>query len=376
MSDASSSWLLEFAAAAERTDRFAGKSDHVALLAAGLLGEAGSIIAELKKERRELNAYPVYRQRMLEEVGDFLWYYVRLVSVLTPGLLRELQGNQLPAEPISNGPRLSVFLKFGAAVGDVLRSISGGSGASEVGRLLRCIWDLLAQVSRDSIPLHEAAENNKQKTASRWPQERMYRGLFDEELSEEEQLPRLLQIEFKERPRGEQKAIILRCNGINFGDRLTDNIEDPDDYRYHDIFHFAHVVHLGWSPVVRTLLRCKRKSRPDLDESQDGARASIIEEAVAAIVFSRAKQLKFFEGLDHVDLDLLKTVKEFVEGFEVADVPLWQWEAAILDGYRVFRLLRDGPGGHVTLDLVRRQLTFQPLSKLSQPTFPAISGGT
>ena len=39
---------------------------------------------------------------------------------------------------------------------------------------------------------------------------------------------------------------------------------------------------------------------------------------MSAIVFSRAKQLKFFEGLDHLDLDLLKTVKEFVEGFEVA----------------------------------------------------------
>ena len=34
-------WLLEFAAAAERTDRFAGKPDHIALLAAGLIGEAG-----------------------------------------------------------------------------------------------------------------------------------------------------------------------------------------------------------------------------------------------------------------------------------------------------------------------------------------------
>jgi hypothetical protein len=363
MSNAMDCWLLEFSAAAERTDRFAGKSDHVALLAAGLIGETGSVVAELKKERRELEAYPVYRNRMLEEVGDFLWYYVRLVSVVVPRLLDELQSIQVPAELASSSPRLPVFLRFGTAVGDLLRSIDGGSEADEIDRQLRRVWDSLRQVSHESgIPLHEAAENNRRKTSSRWPREKVHRGLFDDGYPEEEQLPRVLQVEFKERSRSTQKAVILRCNGINFGDRLTDNIEDPDWYRYHDIFHFAHAVHLGWSPVVRALLRSKRKSKPEVDEAQDGARAVIIEEAVAAIVFSRAKQLKYFEGLDHVDFDLLKTVREFVDGFEVADVPLWQWEAAIIDGYRVFRLLRDGPGGRVTVDLARRQLTFEPLA--------------
>ncbi|EQD38965.1 pyrophosphatase, partial [mine drainage metagenome] len=95
-------------------------------------------------------------------------------------------------------------------------------------------------------------------------------------------------------------------------------------------------------------------------------------EAVAAIVFNRAKQLKFFEGLDHVDWDLLKTVEEFVEGFEVATVPLWQWEAAILDGYRVFRALRDGGGGGVTLDLVNHQLVYVPEAALDEGTKPGL----
>jgi hypothetical protein len=157
---------------------------------------------------------------------------------------------------------------------------------------------------------------------------------------------------------GEQRVVLLRCNGINFGDRLTDNIEDPDGYRYHDIFHFAHAVHLGWSPVVRALLRCKRKSSSKKDEGQDGARAVILEEAVAAIVFSRAKEMNFFDGVDHVDYDLLKTVQEFIQGFEVDQVPLWQWEAAILDGYATFRKLRSNRGGTVTIDLVRRELTY------------------
>jgi NTP pyrophosphatase (non-canonical NTP hydrolase) len=365
MNEVTARWLQEFAAAAERTDRFAGNPDHAALLAAGLIGEAGSVVSELKKERREREAYPVYRNRMIEEVGDFLWYFVRLVAVVAPGLLDELEVGEEDEHPTTSSPRLSAFLDLGAAVGDVL-ALTSSPRADDMRPRLRRVWDLLSDISRDAgISLRDAAERNRNKTRSRWPVEKQYRALFDDGFPEEEQLPRRLHVEFRERLRGSQRAVILRCNDINFGDRLTDNIEDPDGYRFHDIFHFAHAVHLGWSPVVRALMRSKRKSRPDIDEAQDGARAGIIEEAVAAIVFSRAKQLRFLEGLDHVDFDLLKTVKEFVEGFEVADVPLWQWEAAILDGYRVFRALRDGGGGRVTLDLSRRRLIYSPHAEYS-----------
>lgn len=355
-------WVLDFAASAAKTDRFTEKPDHAALLAAGLFGEAGSIVAELKKARREREAYPVYRERMTEEVGDFLWYFARLAMAVAPRLVEELA---VPGEnvlPAANGPQLTAYLEFGAVVGNVLEAITA-SKFDDVPALLRRVWALLTVISNDaSICLRDAAERNATKTRSRWPDEKQYAPLFDDDLPVEEQLPRKLQVDFIERTRGSQRSVILRCNDVNFGDRLTDNIEDPDGYRFHDIFHFAYAVHLGWSPVVRALMRTKRKSVPKLDEAQDGARAAIIEEAISAIVFSRAKELKFFEGLDHVDFDLLKTVTEFVEGFEVEAVPLWQWETAILDGYRVFRALCAGPGGRVTLDLGARQLSYAPLA--------------
>jgi hypothetical protein len=349
-------WLLEFAATATKTDKFMGKLDHAALLAAGLIGEAGSIVAELKKARREHDAYPVYRERMVEELGDFLWYFVRLAAVVTPGLLNELPVPDKIVLPTADGPQLTEHLEFGAAVGEVLAVVSG-SKHDDMRALLRRTWALLTVVSNEAnVCLCDAAEHNTAKIGSRWPDEKRYAPLFDHGFPVEEQLPRRLQIDFLERTRGTHRAVLLRCNGINFGDRLTDNIEDPDGYRFHDIFHFAYAVHLGWSPVVRALMRTKRKSNSKIDEAQDGARASIIEEAVSVIVFSRAKQLEFFEGLEQVDLDLLKTIKEFVKGFEVEAVPLWQWETAILDGYRIFRALCAGPGGHVTLDLGARRL--------------------
>lgn len=355
-------WLQEFAATAAKTDRFTGKSDHTALLAAGLIGEAGSVVSELKKARRERDAYPVYRKRMVEEVGDFLWYFVRLAAVVSPGLLDELPVPDKIVPLAADGPQLTRHLEFGAAVGEVLGTVSGSRNDNMRALLLRT-WALLTEICSDAnICLRDAAERNTAKTRSRWPEEKRYAPLFDDDFPVEEQLPRRLKLDFIERSRGTQRAVILRCNGINFGDRLTDNIEDPDGYRFHDIFHFSYAVHLGWSPVTRALMRTKRKFNSNVDETQDGARAGIVEEAVSAIVFSRAKQLKFFDGLDHLDFDLLKTVKEFVEGFEVEAVPVWQWETAILDGYRVFRALCAGPGGGVTLDLAARQLTYTPLA--------------
>ncbi|PRQ02032.1 hypothetical protein ENSA7_56050 [Enhygromyxa salina] len=189
---------------------------------------------------------------------------------------------------------------------------------------------------------------------------RRHHGLFDDDDREEEKLPRTLTVEFRRLPAkdGGSETAILRCNNLNFGDRLTDNISEPDHYRFHDIFHFAFAVHLGWSPVMRSLLKCKRKSKPKVDEAEDGGRATITEEAVSAIVFNRAKSLNFYDGLDQVDYDLLKTIQEFVRGYEVESIPLWQWELAILEGFRIFRALRNHNGGTVDLNLNERTMRY------------------
>ena len=249
-------------------------------------------------------------------------------------------------------------LTLGGAAGALLATLQQKT-YSVAALHLGAIWRAILRVaSAARIELSEAAERNLQKTQSRWPPVREFVPLFDQDFDEEEQLPRTLGVEFREIGRGGRQGavVLLRCNGLNLGDRLTDNIDHPDFYRFHDVFHFAHAVYLGWSPVLRALLNCKRKSDPRVDENQDGARARIIEEAVSAIVFSRAKETRFYDGIDHVDYDLLRTISEFVRGFEVEAVPLWQWEAAILNGYCVFRALRANRGGMVTLDLINRDL--------------------
>lgn len=354
-------WFANYCKEAARTDRLADNRDHVDLLAAGLFGETGSVLAELKKTVRERGAYPSYQNRLMEEIGDLLWYLARLVTVLAPSDIEKLEEladrSRQRNDNAGNEPIRAAFTlasTAGALLG-TLQQNTDGVMASQ----LRTIWRALLQVAVGAhIDVREAAARNIDKTQSRWPSEALSVPLFDEQFDETEQIPRMLDVEFRQIRRASKYTVLLRCNGLNIGDRLTDNIEHPDFYRFHDVFHLAHAVYLGWSPVTRVILNCKRKGDPQLDENQDGARARIIEEAVSAVVFSRAKETRFYDGIDHVDYDLLKTISEFVRGFEVDEVPLWQWEEAILNGYSVFRALRDNGGGTVTADLVNRNLRY------------------
>jgi hypothetical protein len=173
-----------------------------------------------------------------------------------------------------------------------------------------------------------------------------------------------LTIDIFERTGGnDRRYVVQRCNGIFIGDRLTDNIMKPDDYRFHDAFHYAYAAVLGWSPVTRALFRLKRKSEARVDEGQDGARAILIEEGVATFVFGEAKQLGFFEGQRPGDLGFafLKSVRQFVRGYEVEACPLWLWEEAILAGNEAFRFLREKRRGRLRLDLVGRKMLVEDL---------------
>ena len=315
----------------------------------------------MKKEQRETGAYPAYRNRLVEEVGDCLWYLARLSAILDPSALNSANKRAQAQSGRSQGS-LADGVALGVAASKLLSAVQNRDGMDSV-RGLEPTWDALFRVAEGAgIDLYEAAQTNRQKTQSRWPERYVVPPFFDEGFPEEEQLPRKLDIDFRQVQRGSKVTAILRCNGLNFGDRLTDNIGQPDFYRFHDVFHFAYAVYLGWSPVIRHLLKCKRKSDPLVDENEDGARPRIIEEAVSAIVFSRAKKMNYYDGIDQVDYDLLKAVKELIQGFEVAKLPLWRWETAILEGYRVFRSLREHEGGHVTLDMTQRQLRYREIT--------------
>jgi hypothetical protein len=105
----------------------------------------------------------------------------------------------------------------------------------------------------------------------------------------------------------------------------------------------------------------KRKSCPNLDENEDGARAILIEEGLTTWIFETAQAHHFFANTDQLGLDLLKAVKNFVVGYEPQHLPMWLWERAILKGYAVFRQLREAKRGLVIADMAQRDVRFASL---------------
>ena len=151
----------------------------------------------------------------------------------------------------------------------------------------------------------------------------------------------------------------LQWNEVFIGDPLSDSIRDHDGYRFHDVFHLAHAAILHWSPTFRGLIKHKRKSEPAVDEAQDGGRAIVVEEGLTAWIFSRAKQVELFAGQRTLPFDMLKTVEQFVQGYEVEECPLSLWERAILDGYEVFRQVVTNNGGIVIGDRATRSISYR-----------------
>ena len=375
----------EYAARASQTDqRSNGGSLAFPLL--GLFGETGSLLSEVKKKQRDRVSYRGYAGAVVEELGDVLWYLAAVTSragitlddVFAEAapkardadgqlLLAALQTDIMPraGEPTAAFER--TLLKLAGEVGLLVtdHELQGSEQAAKLSpQLLARIAGTLIQAADEAgVTLEAAAVKNLAKIDDRWPHERAYPEPLDAGAEPEERLPRQLTIEIFEREVRGRTYVFQRCNGINIGDRLTDNAMTADDYRFHDVFHYAHAAVLGWSPVIRALFRLKRKSAPKIDEAQDGARATLIEEGITTWIFGQALELDLFAGMAPGDLpfDLLKHVRGFVAGYEAERCPLWLWEDAILQGYAAFRFLREHRRGRLQLDLHAHRMTVEAL---------------
>jgi len=342
----------------------------------GLYGEVGGIMATAKKTIREGTAYPGFKKAAEEEFGDTLWYLAAICRRL-----------QIPLEEIfEEAANHGDFRNVGAASDVIEGALAyiampvnptnsldatlvrlGQFAAALLGSTpVRTDLIFFARAYLDAmyaakLAFSEVARGNLRKARGAFlePQTEDLVGLdFDSEFGIEEQLPRNFKIRVNQRGSGKS---YLQWNEVFIGDPLTDNIADHDGYRFHDVFHFAYAAILHWSPVMRALIKHKRKSNSRYDEEQDSGRAIVVEEGLSAWIFSRAKELDFFEDQEKVSFGLLKTISEFVVGYEVAKCPLKLWERAILDGYAVFRQLKMNEGGWIIGNREERTITYMPL---------------
>jgi len=358
----------------------------------GLFGETGSLLSEVKKKQRDKASYLGYAGAVVEELGDVLWY---LTAVAARGgiSLHDIIGNldrdfsswqKVAARELTFSslqpqimPRQSeaaptptfekTLLKLAGEVGLLVTDQEAGrleyNQLVLAGRLLAIMRTLIQAATEAGVTLEAAAIKNLSKIFDRWPRERKYPNPLDETAPIDEQLPRDLYVDIFERTVRGQTYVFQRCNGVNIGDRLTDNAMTADDYRFHDVFHYTYVAVLTWSPVIRSLFRLKRKSNPQVDEAQDGARATLIEEGITTWIFSQAVELDLFANMKvgQLPFDMLKHVRQFVSGYEAEQCPLWLWEEAILQGYQAFRYLKQHRRGRIHIDAINHRLTIGEL---------------
>ena len=284
----------EYQEQAQKTDQVSGKEGNAIIIPLlGLVGEAGELLSEYKKHLRDGEAHKLFQERVAEELGDLLWYLANVSS------------------------------KF-------------------------------------DLELEEIAEDNLKKCRDRWgwrDSQKTGGYIFDRNFPEKERLPRQFEVEIVEEA-NENNSVKMKAfiDGVQIGNDLTDNSYSDDGYRFHDIFHFSYAAVLGWSPVIRSNLKRKRKSHPRTDEVEDGGRAIAIEEGISALVFSYAKDRQFLEGVSTLDYQLLKTIKNMTSHLEVSDCSLGDWEKAILSGYEVWRQVEKNRGGKVIVNLDARSI--------------------
>lgn len=324
----------------------------------GLLGETGTLATVLKREKRDGEIYNAFDKDLREDLGDILWYVAIIATRI--GMVIESPKNITLTKNKDSFDRLYSLAK----------KVLELTGAREVIKvkcdnppleLSKLIIDILSEINNIAVifstNIEEVADDNWNKIQGYWKSDHKKPARqFDQELPYYEKIPRKMDIDFVEINDG--KGIILRSNEINIGNRLTDNAPSDDGYRYHDVFHLANLATLGWSPVFRGILQCKRKSVPSKDEIQDGARAVIIEEAVINHIYDYARDHNFLEGMERIDLNLIKRVLNLVRNYEVEKCKPWEWQYCIIEGYRVFRKLKENKGGTVRVDSDRRSIEF------------------
>ncbi|MFL0800733.1 MAG: nucleoside triphosphate pyrophosphohydrolase family protein [Agarilytica sp.] len=289
------------AEAAETMQFEKNASEALTIVMLGLNGEVGSLSTEYKKKLRDGDKYALFKDKLVEELGDIIWYLTAISTI--------------------EGIPLSEILKTNL-------------------KKTKDRWADLQGIKQLELE-----------------------GEFlDDEYEEHEQFPREFVATFKEGiDKKGKECVDIFVNGEKFGAQIRDNHYEDDYYRYHDIFHFSYVTVLGWSPTSRGLMHRKRRSNEAVNEIEDGGRAIVIDEAISALVFEHAKNHNYYEGVTTLDEKILQTIRLLTGHLEVKTASLKEWEQAILTGFEAWRKMRDAKQGRIICNLHEKTMMFEHL---------------
>lgn len=226
--------------------------------------------------------------------------------------------------------------------------------ATELGDVL---WYVAEIATRYNLKLSDVAKSNLYKSHYLFNGDQ---ARLDAKAPASERFPDKFSLTFEES--GEK--VQIRVDGKPFGDLLDDNAHDEDGYRFHDVFHFAYMTRLGWSPVARKLLQKKRRYDPKVDRVEDGARAIFLEEGISVFVFNQNLRteagISAFSDRRNIPFTVLSAIKVMTRGLEVKSKDITAWRDAIAMGFHMFDKLMKHNGGRITCDLVSMKMGFYP----------------
>ncbi len=290
-------------------------------------------------------------------------------------------------------PMLGLASETGSILNVYKKYLRDGIGLAANRELLReelgdLLWYVAAVATACGLDLEDVAQANLARTRDRYPRrcdpaEPDTLPTFDAAYPDRERFPRRLVVAVTGQTLapGRRSAVLRLVGaepnafpggpvtvggkphgyrvGAELGDPLTDNSRRTDAYRFHDAIHLGFMAVLGWSPTMRSLLRLKRRSSPQADECEDGARAIFAEEGLAAVLSRLAPGRTGFLNTASIDGDVIEVAKAAAAGLEAEAVPGWLWKAAICQGFRAMHLLGENDGGYLVADLDARELSYR-----------------
>ena len=331
----------------------------------GLAGETGQAVSAAKKVIRDSLPDSVYRAACIEELGDVLWYLSAAARRLdlNPSNLQGIRnaadaattsGGAVHAKTegassLVEGPLLELIFHTGQFCNHDNTSIEAKERLEHLSlaysRVLQSVKLSILNVARGNVC--KIQDYFGPPEWSKFPE--LIRSAPDE------RIPENLEVRFVKRSSGKTHIMI---SDVFVGDPLDDNVADEDFYRLHDVFHLANAFVLGWSPVIRALLKRKRKSDSVIDSTEDSGRAIVSEEAIVSYIFAQAKRYDWFLGRDRIPLDILKIIRMLSTGYESENIPLWAWSNCFLQGFHAFLSLKKA-GGTGTLICNHKQRTVE-----------------
>lgn len=422
----------KFVKTTDQTD----KSSKANVAIFGILGEIGSVVSVIKKHLVHGNNEDIFKaptQEIREELGDLIWYcffYASLqfnsgklnilkkcISEISKELSGKTEHASLFAKMIGEENKAEFqknakdFKKLKDFTFDEFQKLAFLTARTKKETLLEvCLavlpqlgaelmreklpnaekklhpsledrekdvvlgeiaWHIAAIASLFDVSLNQIVEENRLKVNFRRDRTNVT-PLHDREREDLNKFPRNFEICFL--TIGKRRSRMYYKNKP-LGDDLTDNYYDDDGYRFHDVLHLANAAYLGWSPVLRSLMRLKRKSfiQGDMvDEVEDGARARIVEEAIVKAMHMEGVRtaklrnnnvdgeiVQLFENKNDISFSFLKFLHEFTFGLESYGNKYWEWEDAIKQGFYIYHQLRKNEQGTVIVDLDNRKIEYK-----------------